>query len=87
MPHEKKLDLRTVNCFFVGHSEWSRGFSFFYCPSTENIIETDNAKFLRICQNSGSQLYKDYTFEEEHIVIPMTTVSNDKVVDPLQNKK
>jgi len=32
-----------------------------------------------------SQLYKDFTFEEEHIVIRVTTVPNDEVVVPLQN--
>jgi len=45
IPHEKKLDSRTVSCFFVGYSERSRGFRF-YCLSTKNIIETDNAKFI-----------------------------------------
>jgi len=36
--------------------------------------------FFEDIQNSGSQLYKDFTFEEEHIVVPMTTVLNDEVV-------
>ena len=36
MPHEKKLDSRTVRCFFVGYSERSKGFSF-YCPCTKKI--------------------------------------------------
>ena len=84
MPHEKKLELRTVSCFFVGYSERHRGFRF-YCPSTKNI-KTDNAKFFEDIQNSENQLYKDFTFEEEHIVITMTTVSNDEVIAPLQNK-
>jgi len=79
MTHEKKLDLRTVSCFFVGYSKRSRGLRF-YCPSTKNIIETNNAKFIEEIQNSGSQLHKDFTFEEEQIVIPTTIVSNDEVV-------
>ena len=79
IPHEKKLDLRTVSYFFVGYSERSKGFSF-YCPSTKNVIETDNAKFIEEIQNSGNQLHKDFTFKEEQIVIPMTTVPNDEVV-------
>ena len=49
-------------------------------------MKTDNAKFFEDIQNSGSQLYKDYTFEEEHIVVLMTTVPNDEVVVPLQNE-
>jgi len=63
MPHEKKLDSKTVSCFFVGYSERSRGFMF-YCPSTKNIIEMDNVKFIEKIQNSGSQLHKNFTFEE-----------------------
>ena len=38
-------------------------------------------------QNSMSQLHKDFTFEEEHIVIPITIIPNDKVVVPLQDEK
>ena len=36
--------------------------------------------FFEDIQNSESQLYKDFTFEEEYIVIPMITVPNDEVV-------
>jgi len=42
--------------------------------------------FFEDIQNSGSQLYKDLIFEEEHIVIPMITVPNDEVVVSLQNE-
>ena len=42
--------------------------------------------FFEDIQNNGSQLYKDFTFEKEHIVIPMTTVPNDEVVVSLQNE-
>jgi len=86
IPYKKKLDSRTVNCLFVGYSERYRGFKF-YCPSTKNIIETDNARFFfENIQNSESQLYKDFTFEEEHIIIHIITVPNDEVVTPLQNE-
>ena len=42
--------------------------------------------FFEDIQNSGSQLYKDFIFKEEHIVIPMTAVPNDEVVISLQNE-
>jgi len=42
--------------------------------------------FFENIQNSGSQLYKNFTFKEEHIVILMTTVPNNEVVVPLQNE-
>jgi len=35
-------------------------------------------------QNNRSQLYKDFTLENERIVIPMTTISNDEVIVVLQ---
>ena len=73
----------TVSCLFIGYSERYRGFKF-YGPSTKNI-KTDNTKFFEDIQNSGSQLYKEFIFKEEHIVIPMTTVPNVVVV-PLQNE-
>jgi len=46
----------------------------------------DNAKFFKDIQSSRSQLFKDFTFEEEHIVILMTTVLNNEVVVLLQNE-
>ena len=46
----------------------------------------NNGKFFEDIQNSGSQLYKDFTFKEEYIVIPMTTVLNDEAVVPLHNE-
>jgi len=79
IPYKKKLDSRTVSCLFIGYSDKYRGFRF-YCPSTKNIIETDNAKFFEDIQNSGGQLYKDFIFEEEYIGIPMITVPNDEIV-------
>jgi len=36
--------------------------------------------FNKKIQNSGSQLHNNFTFEEEQIVILITTVSNDEVV-------
>ena len=42
--------------------------------------------FFKIIQNSGSQLYKDFTFEEKHIVILVIIVPNDEVFVPLQDE-
>ena len=57
----------TVSCLFIGYSERYKGFRF-YCPSTKNI-KTDNTKFIEKIQNNGSQLHKDFIFEEEQIVM------------------
>jgi len=40
---------------------------------------------LRIFRTMRVNLKKDFTFEEEHIVIPITTVPNDVVI-PLQHE-
>ena len=69
MTHEKKLDLRTVSCFFVGYSKRSRGLRF-YCPSTKNIIEMDNTKFIEEIPNSESQLHKILYLRKNKLLYP-----------------
>ena len=44
-PREKKLDSRTVSCYFIGYYERSRGYKF-YDPTTKSIFETGNARFF-----------------------------------------
>lgn len=82
-PNERKLDSRTVSCYFIGYSERSRGFKF-YCPSINTIIETDNVKFIEDVESSGSaQQPRNFEFEEEHIEFPMIHVDTDDVVTPV----
>ena len=53
-PHEKKLDSQTVSGYFIGYPEKSKGYSF-YCPNhSSRIIETDNARFIKNGEVSGS---------------------------------
>jgi len=85
MPHEKKLNFRTVSYFFVGYSERSRCFRL-YCSSTKNIIEIDDANFIEDIQNSKNKSHKNFTFEKDQIVILMVTVPNDEVIVSLQHK-
>jgi len=80
IPYEKKLDSRTISCLFVGYSKKYRGFRF-YCFSNKNIRRIMLKFFF---ENSGSQLHKDFIFEEEQIVIPMTIVSNNEIFVPIQ---
>ena len=44
-PHEKKLDSRTISCYFIRYSERSRGYKF-YDPTTKAIFETAIAQFF-----------------------------------------
>ncbi|KAL6342405.1 hypothetical protein AAG906_009078 [Vitis piasezkii] len=64
-PNEKKLDSRTVSCYFVGHSERSRGFKI-YDPSTRSLFETGNAKFIEDVELSGREPLRNVVFEEEY---------------------
>ena len=68
-PNEKKLDSRTVSCYFIGYSERSRGYKF-YDPTTRSIFETGNAGFFEDVEFAGGDKYKDFVFEEEYIDIP-----------------
>ena len=40
--NEKKLDSKTISCYFIGYSERSRGYKF-YDPTTKAIFATRNA--------------------------------------------
>ena len=44
-PSEKKLDERTVSCYFIGYSERSRGYKF-YNPTEHTVFESGSAKFF-----------------------------------------
>ena len=44
-PNEKKLDERSISCYFVGYSERSRGYKF-YNPADKSIFETNTVKFF-----------------------------------------
>jgi hypothetical protein len=44
-PQEKRLDERTVSCYFIGYAERSRGYKF-YDPTNRTIFETNTVKFF-----------------------------------------
>lgn len=45
-PHERKLDSRTISCYFVGYAKRSQGYKF-YNPTLRSFFETRNARFLK----------------------------------------
>ncbi|RVW97553.1 Retrovirus-related Pol polyprotein from transposon TNT 1-94 [Vitis vinifera] len=85
-PNEKKLDSRTVSCYFVGYSERSRGFKF-YDPSTRSFFETGNAKFIEDVELSGRESLRKVVFEEEFVNIPIITIGHGHIMfnDTIQN--
>ncbi|RVW21166.1 Retrovirus-related Pol polyprotein from transposon TNT 1-94 [Vitis vinifera] len=83
-PNEKKLDFRTVSCYFVRYSERSRGFKF-YDPSSRSFFETGNAKFIEDIELSGRKSLRNVVFEEESISIPTTRHGHIMFDDTIQN--
>ena len=81
-PNERKLDSRTVSCYFIGYSERSRGFKF-YSSSSNTIFETGNAKFIEDVENSGSSQSRNITFEEERVDLPIVGIESDEVITPV----
>ena len=66
--NEKKLDSRTVSCYFVGYSERSRGFKF-YDPSSRSFFETGNAKFIEDVELSEREPLRKVVFEERNLLV------------------
>jgi transposase InsO family protein len=85
-PNEKKLDSRTVSCYFIGYSERSRGYKF-YDPTTRSIFEMGNARFFEDVEFAGGDKDKDFVFEEEYIDIPTGVISigQDSIFDHVEN--
>ncbi|RVW58398.1 Retrovirus-related Pol polyprotein from transposon TNT 1-94 [Vitis vinifera] len=85
-PNEKKLDSKTVSCYFVGYSERSRGFKF-YDPSTRSFFETNNAKFIENVELSGREPLRKVVFEEKSISIPIIATGHGHIMfdDTIQN--
>ena len=82
-PHEKKLDSRTVSCYFVGYAERSRGFKFFD-PTARSFFETGNARFLEDVEFWGGDKVRNVVFEEEGFVsLPNIAIDNDQAIIPV----
>ena len=82
-PNEKKLDSRTVSCYFVGYPERTRGFKF-YDPATRSFFETDNARFFEDVDFGREDIGRSVVFEEDsHDLIHDTAESNDQIMVPI----
>ena len=66
-PHERKLDSRTISCYFVGNAEHSRGYKF-YDPTLRSIFETENARFLEEVEFGKEENIREVVFEEEPVI-------------------
>ena len=60
-PNEKKLDERTVSCYFVGYAESSQGFKF-YNPTIRLFFEMGNARFFEDVEFGGEDNVRSVVF-------------------------
>jgi len=75
-PHERKLDSRTISCYFVGHVECSRGYKL-YNPTLRSFFETGNARFLEEVEFDKEENIRNVVFEEKPIIY------SDQVLVPI----
>ena len=95
-PHEKKLDPRTISCYFIGYLEKSKGYKF-YCPNHyTKIVEMDMAKFLENGIDSGSYesrkmmlspieestslLIKNFNYIQTSLEMPLLKENTDPII-------
>ncbi|KAJ9558495.1 hypothetical protein OSB04_013109 [Centaurea solstitialis] len=83
-PQIKKLDSKTISCYFVGYLERSKGYRFYAPSHTTRIVETRRAEFLENGDNSGSDGSKILELNEkttpnqtQNILVPVV-VSNQE---------
>ncbi|RVX18298.1 Retrovirus-related Pol polyprotein from transposon TNT 1-94 [Vitis vinifera] len=80
-PNEKKLDSKTVSCYFVGYFERSNGFKF-YDPSIRSFFEMSNAKFIENVELSGREPLRKNVQPTEIVETP--EIPPTQVVEPVQ---
>ena len=54
-PQDKAFNLKTTNIFFIGYSERSKEYRFYYLSHKPQIVETSNARILKAGMFSGSE--------------------------------
>ncbi|XP_022890106.1 uncharacterized protein LOC111405446 [Olea europaea var. sylvestris] len=69
-PNEKKLDAKTIICYFIGYSERSRGYKF-YDPTTKEIYKTGNARSIEDVKFVRRERVTRFVFKEEYPQEPM----------------
>ncbi|TYK28144.1 Retrovirus-related Pol polyprotein from transposon TNT 1-94 [Cucumis melo var. makuwa] len=80
-PNERKLDPRTISCYFVRHSKHSRSLKF-YDPTSKSFFETGNAKFLENVEFEGEDNIKKVVFEEELVSLPNVGIDDIHTLIP-----
>ncbi|RDY04901.1 hypothetical protein CR513_11324, partial [Mucuna pruriens] len=64
--HEKKLDSRTVSCYFVGYIECSWGYKF-YDPTSRSFFKTGNTRILEEVEFEKEENIRNVVFDKEFV--------------------
>ena len=83
-PQEKKLDPRTVRCYFIGYPDHSKGYKFYNPTHGQRIVESLTTKFLELdvanFPNSQVLLLKEL---EQRTVVSLPLSGELASVEPL----
>ena len=83
-PQKKKLDPRTVRCYFIGYLDHFKGYKFYNPTHAQIIVESLTAKFLELdvadFPNSQVPLLKEL---EQRIVVSLRLSGEPASVKPL----
>ncbi|RDX91631.1 hypothetical protein CR513_26368, partial [Mucuna pruriens] len=83
--HERKLDSRTVSCYFVGYVECSRGYKF-YDPISRSFFETGNARIIEEVEFGQEENIRNVVFKEEsvndigQVLVPITVKETTPII-------
>ena len=66
-PNERKLDSRTINCYFVGYFKSSRGYKF-YDPTTRSIFKTSNTRFFEDVEFARGERIKTLSLKRNVLI-------------------
>ena len=73
-PQENKLDERTISGFFICYLEKSKEYMF-YCPThSTRIVETGNARFIKIGETSGSEASQSMEIKEVRVQVLVASI-------------
>ncbi|RDX76211.1 hypothetical protein CR513_43819, partial [Mucuna pruriens] len=84
-PHERKLDSKTVSCYFVGYAECSQGYKF-YDPTSRSFFEMGNARILEKVEFGKEENIRNVVFKEEfvndigQVLVPITVQETTPVI-------
>ena len=67
--HEKKLDFKVINGYFISYPEKSKGYRLYYPSHSTRIVESRNARFIKNGEISGSGESRHVVIKEDRVEV------------------